>query len=156
MKQARSCPKCDGGWSSWSKWSICSVKCGTGVQQRSRSCRSGGNCHGLSIDKSVCNKPPCFIPSLRPGPNLGNRIINSRPTSGKKPTSKIEEYGKVEFDKVVSRMEGAWQWGPWGRWEPCSKTCGTGLTWRKKECRIGSCLDAPIGAREVKTCRDAY
>lgn len=159
MKQAKPCPKCQTGWSTWSKWSICSVKCGTGVQQRSRSCRSSDTkqCEGLSIDKSVCNKAPCYIPSLKPGGTLGDKLLNR--VVGKRPSSKeteIEEYGKYEFDKVVSKMEGSWQWGPWGSWEPCSKTCGTGLTWRKKECRVGSCLAAPLGAREVKTCRAEY
>ena len=54
-----------GGWSSWSKWNSCSMPCGTGSQERSRSCtkpppRYGGkSCLGTARDKRSCNHVPC-------------------------------------------------------------------------------------------------
>ena len=55
----------DGGWSSWSKWSTCSVKCGPGTQTRSRECNSpfsrhgGRPCAGSDTESNFCRSGPC-------------------------------------------------------------------------------------------------
>ena len=54
-----------GGWSSWSGWTSCTQSCGTGSQERSRTCTSpppryGGNfCLGNPREKQLCNKQSC-------------------------------------------------------------------------------------------------
>ncbi|MEQ2314358.1 Semaphorin-5B, partial [Ameca splendens] len=54
-----------GAWSCWSPWSQCSVGCGGGHYQRTRSCNSptpanGGDiCIGLHTEEALCNTHTC-------------------------------------------------------------------------------------------------
>ncbi|XP_048745009.2 A disintegrin and metalloproteinase with thrombospondin motifs 1-like [Ostrea edulis] len=47
-------------------------------------------------------------------------------------------------------------WGPWTAWYPCSRSCGTGLTYRRRFCNNPSPLNHPDCARddgyEARTC----
>lgn len=58
-------PTVNGAWSCWSSWSQCSVGCGGGHYQRTRSCNSpspanGGDiCLGLHTEEALCNTHPC-------------------------------------------------------------------------------------------------
>ncbi|KAL4699275.1 hypothetical protein H8959_011932 [Pygathrix nigripes] len=60
------CPSClhsvDGeeGWSPWAEWTECSVTCGSGTQQRGRSCDVTSNtCLGPSIQTRACSLSKC-------------------------------------------------------------------------------------------------
>lgn len=56
----------DGNFSKWSKWSICSEKCGFSFQSRQRTCNAptpangGKPCIGLVYMTSVCPTKPCY------------------------------------------------------------------------------------------------
>ncbi|KAI8514078.1 hypothetical protein Bbelb_084020 [Branchiostoma belcheri] len=55
-----SCPV-DGGWSDWSPWSACSVRCGVGTETRNRTCTNpapengGADCDGLTQETQECD-----------------------------------------------------------------------------------------------------
>ncbi|XP_012272459.1 netrin receptor UNC5C [Orussus abietinus] len=51
----------NGGWSSWSGWSECSVRCGRGLQKRTRTCSNptpvngGQTCPGSPVQRTECD-----------------------------------------------------------------------------------------------------
>ena len=55
----------DGGWNDWTKWATCSVTCGGGSQNRSRTCTNpapqygGADCVGFAGDIQDCNTHNC-------------------------------------------------------------------------------------------------
>ena len=55
----------NGGWSSWSVSTTCSVTCGSGVEILSRTCTNpapkhgGRSCSGAGRKEQACSKNPC-------------------------------------------------------------------------------------------------
>ena len=55
----------DGSWGEWQQWEMCSKSCGSGEKVRSRECNhplpqhGGQPCHGVSMEKMVCNVASC-------------------------------------------------------------------------------------------------
>jgi hypothetical protein len=58
-------PSIAGGWSAWSGWGSCSVSCGGGTQDRTRSCNNpsssygGADCSGSTSESQTCNTQSC-------------------------------------------------------------------------------------------------
>lgn len=68
-----SLPAADGeeGWSPWAEWTQCSVTCGSGTQQRGRSCDVTSNtCLGPSIQTRTCSLGQCDHRSESRGPGV--------------------------------------------------------------------------------------
>ncbi|KAL5248471.1 hypothetical protein ACHWQZ_G017609 [Mnemiopsis leidyi] len=66
----RHCP-IDGGWSDNDEWSKCTKLCGTGTQNRTRTCTNpapqygGADCTGTAEQTQECNNKPCPIKEHR-------------------------------------------------------------------------------------------
>ena len=145
------CPV-NGGFSQWSKWSICSAKCGKGERTRTRLCDSpapmygGADCVGELIQSEVCYaEVHCPIDgywsdwsvwslcSVTCGIGLKERdrvCNNPAPMYGGRPC----QGDRVEIapcDTGVScAIDGGWS--IWSLWTECSVTCAVGKLLRSK------------------------
>lgn len=59
-------PPVDGGWSAWSEWGTCTVTCGNGTEERTRTCDNpapeyeGAECVGDEAETQVCALDRCW------------------------------------------------------------------------------------------------
>ncbi|XP_058945107.2 coadhesin isoform X1 [Pocillopora verrucosa] len=136
------CPV-NGGWTSWSDWSKCSVTCGGGTQTRSRSCTNpvvahgGKNCSGPKEMTRHCNDD-VFCPvdggwttwgdwntcsvTCGSGTQKRSRSCTNPPAAhgGKTCVGPREMIQKCN-NYVLCPVDGGWSgWGDWGK---CDKSC---------------------------------
>ncbi|XP_006008696.1 thrombospondin-2 [Latimeria chalumnae] len=150
------CPVClpkdsEDGWSPWSEWTECSATCGSGTQQRGRSCDATSNpCEGSSIQTRTCSLgkcdhrirqdggwshwspwPPCSV-TCGEGNKTRIRLCNSPiPQLGGK---ECEGSGREtkSCTSIACPIDG--NWSPWSPWSSCTATCGGGLRERARTC----------------------
>ncbi|KAK7902166.1 hypothetical protein WMY93_018935 [Mugilogobius chulae] len=150
------CPVCvssDGedGWSLWSEWTECTVTCGTGTQQRGRSCDATSNpCPGASIQTRKCSLGKCDSRVRQDGGwSLWSPWSSCSVTCGEGQITRIRhcnapvpqlggrdcEGSGRETQRCTAKpcpIDGGW--GPWSPWATCSATCGGGIKSRTREC----------------------
>ncbi|TRY83537.1 hypothetical protein DNTS_016252, partial [Danionella cerebrum] len=170
VPEGECCPRCatpsDGvvdGWSHWSDWTLCSVSCGRGIQQRGRSCdRINSNCDGTSVQTRDCYKHECdkrfkqdggwshWSPwsacSVSCGEGVVTRIrlCNSpTPQMGGRDCSGDGRQTQSCREKACP-VNG--KWGLWSPWDTCSVTCGGGKQQRYHLC------DSPAPRHGGKDC----
>ncbi|XP_066930663.1 coadhesin-like [Clytia hemisphaerica] len=121
----------DGGWSSWSGFSSCTLSCGSGTQYRTRACDNpssqygGKYCEGYEREEKSCNINPCSAWSSWSCQHCSKTAIRTRTChhgcSGK--TTETKEMCQIESscfpDKVISYNTDLW--GSWRSWEYCPK-----------------------------------
>ncbi|XP_041934877.1 thrombospondin-2 [Alosa sapidissima] len=150
------CPVClpmdsEDGWSPWSEWTQCTVTCGTGTQQRGRSCDDSSNtCSGPSIQTRKCSLGKCdrrvkqdggwslWSPwsscSVTCGEGLITRIRHCNSPVPQLGGRDCEGEGRETQSCQAQPCPVDGGWGPWSPWAACSATCGGGLKSRVREC----------------------
>ncbi|XP_033639811.1 SCO-spondin-like [Asterias rubens] len=139
---------CDGGWSTWSPWSMCNASCNGGVTVRSRSCsmpppsNGGAGCEGESMETEECNVDPCPVvggwcswaswtdcsEDCNTGYQERVRVCDCPPA----------EYGGRECEGVDSEDAGCntdpcpvdCELNEWSEWNSCSASCDGGTSQR--------------------------
>ncbi|XP_053447927.1 thrombospondin-2 isoform X2 [Nycticebus coucang] len=163
------CPSCfhsldsEEGWSPWAEWTECSVTCGSGTQQRGRSCDVTSNtCLGPSIQTRACSLGKCDTRIRQDGGwshwspwsscsvtcGVGNitriRLCNSPvPQMGGKNCKGSGRETKA-CQGVPCPIDG--RWSPWSPWSACTVTCAGGIRERTRVC------NSPEPQHGGKTC----
>uniref|UniRef100_A0AAR2KJF5 Thrombospondin 2a n=1 Tax=Pygocentrus nattereri TaxID=42514 RepID=A0AAR2KJF5_PYGNA len=150
------CPVClpmdsEDGWSPWSEWTQCTVTCGSGTQQRGRSCDDTSNtCSGPSIQTRRCSLGKCdrrvrqdggwslWSPwsscSVTCGEGVITRIRHCNAPIPQRGGKDCEGEGRETQSCEAEPCPIDGGWGPWSPWATCSATCGGGLKSREREC----------------------
>jgi len=128
----------DGKWSEWTDWSQCTVSCGGGTSQRSRTCKPAENggidCVGDSVETRDCNTQVCpkdgtwsdwspWSQCSRPcggGSQSRTRTCLYRAGTGSDCVGDNIEYQNCNTGKCSA--DGGWT--EWTNWSKCNAKCG--------------------------------
>jgi hypothetical protein len=131
--ETKACSPCpvNCSWNTWSDWSNCSLPCGSGVQQRSRTqnpeINGGAPCDGNSVEYSSCNTNPCPIDCV--WDNWQPWTDCSAPCAGKRNRTRSkfqpELYGGKPCSGVSVQSEPCnpcedCVWDAWSAWTLCT------------------------------------
>lgn len=109
-------PPVDGNWGTWSDWGECSKKCGTGTQQRSRTCDNPQPQHGGA---------DCVVPAdLVANDGIDEQNCNETPC--------VKCDGFELLPNMTCPIHGGWT--TWSTWSACDVTCGGGTLHRHRKC----------------------
>ncbi|KAK3592034.1 hypothetical protein CHS0354_019289 [Potamilus streckersoni] len=143
----RMCP-IDGVWNLWSPWTLCTVTCGYGLRNRSRTCNgpfyNGTPCPGKSEETESCNTFSCPVDGdWKQWEEWGECSV----TCGKGVQTRTREcitplYGGADCSGPAEEsrncndfpcpIDGVWT--EWAAWSECSVTCANGTRWRDRNC----------------------
>ncbi|XP_037039189.1 hemicentin-1-like isoform X2 [Bradysia coprophila] len=148
----------DGDWSPWSAWSPCSHSCVEehsnfeSIRQRYRRCDSpvpqlgGRPCLGSEIEQQICSVPFCPINggwsrwyswsacSATCGTGTKIRTRNCDNPSASHGGEYCEGNNSESAVCSVQSCAVDGGWSDWSPWTMCSKTCGMGQKYRRREC----------------------
>ncbi|XP_071336940.1 semaphorin-5B isoform X2 [Trachinotus anak] len=143
----QACPV-KGSWSCWSSWSQCSVGCGGGHYQRTRSCNSpapanGGDiCIGLHTEEALCNTHTCDGHLIKVSTSnggqqeeLSEQNTNEEPRGLTPfPLTRQCEYADgcaARREQVMETEQPVGGWMAWSLWSACDDS---GLQMRSRVC----------------------
>ncbi|XP_076079208.1 coadhesin-like [Mytilus galloprovincialis] len=145
------CPKA-GNWGRWTRWSSCSVSCGTGSRKRTRSCdnpapsNGGQDCSGYGTDSKKCARNPCpkagnwgrwtrwssCSVSCGGGSRKRTRSCDNPAPSNGGPDCSGYGTDSKKCARNPCPIDG--EWGDWMAWSTCSGSCSNGHQRRKRIC----------------------
>ena len=145
------CP-IDGAWVDWTVWNVCSVTCGGGTQDRSRTCTNpapqygGADCSGAANDTQDCNTQECPIDGAWVDWTVWNVCSvtcgGGTQDRSRTCTNPAPQYGGADCSGAANEtqdcnsqecpIDGAWV--DWTVWDACSVTCGGGTQDRSRTC----------------------
>ena len=145
------CCPVNGNWTEWEAWTDCSVVCGGGTQNRSRTCHGyscGGYCEGLDYESQSCNTECCPVNgtwsdwsdwsdcpvTCGTGVQYRNRNCTNF-TCGGYCTGPETESQLCN----TNCCPGNGTWTGWSDWSTCPVTCGTGIQSRHRNCTEFEC-----------------
>jgi len=142
----------------WTMWSsaVCSASCGPGQITRTRQVTDFRSGTGQGCNENTVETAPCRANPVCPtvdcawgvwtqwsectktcggGRSGRNRPIAQHPLHGGKEcvASLTEEMKNCSAAVCPSAVCVDGAWGDWAPWEPCSKTCRGGMTWRSRQ-----------------------
>ncbi|XP_069105029.1 uncharacterized protein [Argopecten irradians] len=145
------CP-INGGFTSWTTWTTCSVTCASGTQQRSRSCTDpapqfgGTSCSGATSGTKGCTLSPCPIDgawanwgswgscTVTCGGGSSTRTRTCTNPSPRYGGANCPNSGTERKDCNTQSCIIDGEWGAWGSWSMCTLTCGGGKRSRSRQC----------------------
>ena len=161
-------------WTSWSEFSSCSASCGNGTRTRKRYCvnelgMSVAGCLGDSSDQKFClSTAPCPVDGgwadwsdwsrchpIKCKKRRSRNCSHPAPADGGKYC-----VGKVVQDSMcdIQNCFVYSQWGLWGTWSACTKSCSGGYRTRQRKCNWSDegVLDISDGDDTVKLSRSRH
>ncbi|XP_029187797.2 A disintegrin and metalloproteinase with thrombospondin motifs adt-1-like isoform X2 [Acropora millepora] len=145
------CPV-DGRWTDWKPWSQCSVTCGGGTRNRSRTCTNpppqhgGKECSGSEEEMQSCNEFPCPIdgkysewkPWQPCSVTCGGGVQKSYRTC----TNPAPAFGGADCEGISEQSRRCnengcpvnGKWSEWGPFTSCTVLCGGGTRSRSRTC----------------------
>jgi hypothetical protein len=153
-------------WSLWANWGACSSSCGSGMQERFRSCTDingldvsppgiSGGCRGNDSSKQPCK--------LRPCPNWGHwrQWSSCSSTCGigqRQRKRQCNLAGQCPGPDMELSQCGQACWADWNQWTPCSKSCYGGERSRTRAClyQAETGMTCPGQDNELGNCNTDY
>ena len=149
--QINACPV-DCRWDNWGQWTTCSKTCGGGNRQRTRTIgqvaeHGGLACSGLSSEEQTCQTNGCPVSCIWGGWEQWSSCSRTCGGGTRQRTRTVQQaaqHGGPPCLGQSSQNENCQtnacpvhcRWGNWGHWSTCSKSCGTGNSYRYRSIEL--------------------
>lgn len=174
--QLQGCPV-DCSFGPWASWSLCTKSCGGGTIKRFRpqinQTKNGGQeCVGGPSQSQDCNIGGCPVDCMYAewanwgsctktcggGTQERSRNIKTPAVNGGRACSVVHGASTGSQTCAAQGCPTPCEWGPWGQWDQCTKTCGGGQVTRSrataKEATNGGAVCGSPGPTETAVCND--
>lgn len=124
----------NGGWTEWSQWSACRTQASCAEQQQPNAAHI---VYTRVRTRSCTNPEPQFNGRVCVGADKQEEICTP------------DMVNPCAAAANAAILVSSNQWGPWGAWDECTKSCGEGFQMRRRVCNGKSCIGCN---QEWRTC----